>query len=129
MINNLTVKLLKCQVQEKKKKLKKEGKSTRVEEDDPEKLKHAVYVLTMKLFADLERKVTKKERNGLKLVIKKCNEFFQKRTQEQRDMEDRKRKREDEIEQEEKSKFEKEWLKNYEVTFNVIYVVIMYQIF
>lgn len=44
-------------------------------------------------------------------------------------MEDRKRKREDEIEQEEKSKFEKEWLKNYEVTFNVIYVVIMYQIF
>ncbi|XP_021964484.1 dnaJ homolog subfamily C member 8 [Folsomia candida] len=80
-------------VQEKKKKLKKEGKSTRVEEDDPEKLKHAVYVLTMKLFADLERK---------------------KRTQEQRDMEDRKRKREDEIEQEEKSKFEKEWLKNYE---------------
>lgn len=76
MINNLTVKLLKCQVQEKKKKLKKEGKSTRVEEDDPEKLKHAVYVLTMKLFADLERKVTKKERNGLKLVIKKCNEFF-----------------------------------------------------
>lgn len=82
-------------VQEKKKKLKKEGKSTRVDEDDPDNFKHAVQILTMKLFADLERK---------------------KRTQEQRDMEERKRKREEEIDQEEKAKLEKLWLKNYEVS-------------
>jgi len=80
-------------VQEKKKKLRKEGKPSRVDEDDPVKFKHAVYVLTMKLFADFERK---------------------KRTQEHRDMEKRKRKREEEIELEEKAKVEKEWQKNYE---------------
>jgi DnaJ family protein C protein 8 len=68
-----------------------------VDEDDPEKMKHAVYVLTMKLFADMERK---------------------KRTQEQRDMEERKRKREEEIDEAEKARLEKEWLKNYEVCFN-----------
>ena len=43
-------------IEEKKKKLKKEGKDTRIDEDDPEKYKQAVKVLTMKLFADLERK-------------------------------------------------------------------------
>jgi len=65
-----------------------------VDEDDPEKLKHAVYVLTMKLFADMERK---------------------RRAQETRDMEERKRKREEELEEAEKARLEKEWLKNYEV--------------
>lgn len=79
---------------EKKKKLKREGKKTTVEEDDQEKYKHALYVMTMKLFADMERK---------------------RRNQDQRDMEDRKRKREDEIDAEEKAKAEKEWQKNYEV--------------
>jgi DnaJ family protein C protein 8 len=80
-------------LQEKKKKLKKEGKDTRVEEDDPEKYKHAVYVMTMKLFADLERK---------------------RRKLEDRDQEERKRKREDEIAEEEKKKVDKEWQKNFE---------------
>merc|ERR1712071_735953 len=56
---------------EKRKKLKKEGKDTRLEEDDPLKYRRAVYVMTMKLFADMERK---------------------RRELEQRDMEERKRK-------------------------------------
>lgn len=59
------------------------------------KYKHAVYVMTMKLFADLERK---------------------KRELEQRDLEERKRKREKEIEEEEKANIEKEWQKNFEVS-------------
>lgn len=80
-------------IEEKRKKLKKAGKGSRVEEDDPVKYKHAVYVLTMKLFADLERK---------------------RRQAEERNMEERKRKREEEIEQEEKKKIDKEWQKNYE---------------
>lgn len=67
-----------------------------MDEDDPEKYKHALYVMTMKLFADMERK-----RQNL----------------EQRDMEDRKRKREEELDAEEKAKLEKEWQKNYEVNF------------
>lgn len=77
---------------EKRKKAKKEGKSG-IPEDDPETYKHAVYVLTMKLFADLERK--RRDLAG-------------------RDMEERKRKREQEIEEEEKAKAEKEWQKNFE---------------
>jgi len=82
------------QITEKKKKLKKEGKPTRIDEDDPVKYKHAIYVLTMKLFADMERK---------------------RREQGTKDMEERKRKREGEIETEEKTKIEKEWAKNFEV--------------
>ncbi|KAL0281586.1 UNVERIFIED_CONTAM: hypothetical protein PYX00_002525 [Menopon gallinae] len=78
---------------EKRKKLKKDGKSVTIDEDDPAKYKHAVYVMTMKLFADLERK---------------------KRDMEQRDMEERKRKREKEIEEEEQALREKEWQKNFE---------------
>jgi DnaJ family protein C protein 8 len=50
--------------------------------------------MTMKLFADMERK---------------------RRDLEQRDMEERKRKREQEIEEEEKATIEKEWQKNFEV--------------
>ncbi|XP_060527321.1 dnaJ homolog subfamily C member 8 [Cylas formicarius] len=77
---------------EKRKKAKKDGKST-IPEDDPEKYKHAVYVLTMKLFADLERK---------------------RRELADRDQEERKRKREQEIEEEENQKAQKEWQKNFE---------------
>lgn len=65
-----------------------------MDEDDPENYKHAVYVMTMKLFADMERK---------------------RRDLEQRDMEERKRKREQEIEEEQKATVEKEWQKNFEV--------------
>ena len=49
--------------------------------------------MTIKLFADMERK---------------------RRELEQRDMEERKRKRETEIEAEEKAKVDKEWQKNFE---------------
>uniref|UniRef100_T1GDC0 J domain-containing protein n=1 Tax=Megaselia scalaris TaxID=36166 RepID=T1GDC0_MEGSC len=81
-------------IAEKRKKLKKEGKTNeKIEEDDPEKYKHSCYVLVMKLFADMERK-----RQSL----------------EQRDMEERKRKREAEIDEEEKRKNAKEWQKNFE---------------
>ncbi|XP_050701543.1 dnaJ homolog subfamily C member 8-like [Eriocheir sinensis] len=79
--------------EERKKQLKKEGKDPRVDEDDPEKLKRAVYVQTMKLFADMERK---------------------RRQQEVRDQEERKRKRDQEIAEEEQKKAEKEWQKNFE---------------
>ncbi|EFX89214.1 dnaJ homolog subfamily C member 8-like [Daphnia pulex] len=80
-------------ISEKRKKLKKEGKDTRIDEDDPVKYRRAVYVMTIKLFADMERK---------------------RRELEQRDMEERKRKRETEIEAEEKAKVDKEWQKNFE---------------
>lgn len=80
-------------IEEKRKKQKKAGKGSKVEEDDPLKYKHAIYVLTMKLFADLERK---------------------RRQTEERNMEERKRKREEEIDEEEKKKTDKEWQKNYE---------------
>ncbi|KAB0800925.1 hypothetical protein PPYR_05279 [Photinus pyralis] len=77
---------------EKRKKARKEGKDS-VPEDDPEKYKHAVYVLTMKLFADMERK---------------------RRDLAAKDQEERKRKREQEIEDEENQKAQKEWQKNFE---------------
>ena len=59
------------------------------------KYKHAVYVMTMKLFAGIERK---------------------RRELEIRDTEERKRKREAEIEEEEAAKINKEWQKNFEVS-------------
>lgn len=77
---------------EKRKKARKEGKDG-IPEDDPEKYKHAVYVLTMKLFADMERK---------------------RRDLAAKDQEERKRKREQEIEDEENQKAQKEWQKNFE---------------
>ncbi|KPJ06034.1 DnaJ-like subfamily C member 8 [Papilio machaon] len=81
-------------IEQKRKKFKKDGRLAEgIPEDDPVKYKHAVYVMTMKLFADMERK-----RQHL----------------ETRDMEERKRKREAEIEQEEQMSFEKEWAKNFE---------------
>lgn len=81
-------------IEQKRKKLKKENRLIEtIPEDDPEKKKHAVYVMTMKLFADMERK-----RQHLEV----------------RDMEERKRKREAEIEQETQVSLEKEWAKNFE---------------
>ncbi|XP_061195926.1 dnaJ homolog subfamily C member 8-like [Saccostrea echinata] len=80
-------------IKAKRKQLKKEGKSTDVPEDDPEKKKHAVYVQTCKLFADLER--MRQER-------------------EMKDMHERKRKAEKDAEEEETKKRETEWKKNFE---------------
>ncbi|CAB3367001.1 Hypothetical predicted protein [Cloeon dipterum] len=78
-------------IEEKKKKFKKDGKE--YVELSPEEYKRQVYVLTMKLFADMERK---------------------RRDLEKRDMEERKRKREQEIDAEEKAKKDKEWQQNFE---------------
>ncbi|XP_058811927.1 dnaJ homolog subfamily C member 8 [Topomyia yanbarensis] len=80
-------------ISEKRKKLRKEGKSDFIPEDDPAKYKHAVYVMVMKLFADMERR-----RQQLDI----------------RDQEERKRKREQEIEEEEQRNYQKEWQKNFE---------------
>ncbi|MEE6484883.1 hypothetical protein FKM82_014090 [Ascaphus truei] len=80
-------------VKEKKKQLKKEGKSVIVEEDDSDVFKQAVYKQTMKLFAELE--IKRKER-------------------ETKEMHERKRQREEEIEVQEKAKRDREWQKNFE---------------
>ncbi|XP_060948707.1 dnaJ homolog subfamily C member 8 [Limanda limanda] len=82
-------------VKEKKKQLKKEGKSQDMEEDDHEMFKQAVYKQTMKLFAELE--IKRKERDA-------------------KDMHERKRAREEEIEAVEKTKRDREWQKNFEET-------------
>ena len=47
-------------MEDRRRRLKKEGKSYALDEDDPVKFKIAVNILTMKLFADLERKYVKK---------------------------------------------------------------------
>lgn len=81
------------QIAEKRRKIKKENRFETIPEDDPIKYKHAIYVMVMKLFADMERR-----RQQL----------------DQRDQEERKRKREAEIEEEERRKVDKEWQKNFE---------------
>ena len=43
------------QLKEKRKKAKKDTGKEDIDEDDPVKYKHACYVMTCKLFADLER--------------------------------------------------------------------------
>lgn len=81
-------------IADKKKKLRKDGKGDeKIPEDDPAEYKHRIYVMVMKLFADMERK---------------------KQQRETRDMEERKRKRESEIDEEERRKNDKEWQKNFE---------------
>lgn len=82
------------QLDEKRKKLKRDGKRDQIEEDlDPEKKKQTIRVMTMKLFADYERK---------------------RRAMDERAAEERKRKREQEIEEQERKKAHEEWTKNYE---------------
>lgn len=80
-------------VKQKRKQLKKEGKPTNVPEDDLDRYKHAVYVQTCKLFADLER--LRQER-------------------ETKDAHERKRKAEEEVEEAETRKIKAEWDKKYE---------------
>jgi len=80
-------------MEEKKKKLRKEGKPQIVEEDNPILFKKAVGILTMKLFADLERK---RQQNEDKIS------------------EDAKKKRERELEEEDKKEKIKEFEKNWE---------------
>ncbi|KAF2368643.1 DnaJ domain [Trinorchestia longiramus] len=80
-------------IEERRRQLKKEKKPPHVEEDDPEVLQRSIYVQTMKLFADMERK---------------------RRQLDQRAMEERKRQREQEIDEEETKKHHKEWQKNFD---------------
>ncbi|KAJ8314611.1 hypothetical protein KUTeg_006761 [Tegillarca granosa] len=82
-------------IKQKKKHLKKEGKPLDIPEDYPDKRKHAIYVQTCKLFADLER--MRQER-------------------EMKDMHERKRKAEEEEVEEEMKKQKAEWNKNFEET-------------
>jgi len=80
-------------MEDRRKQLRREKKEPQIEEDDPTKYKRSLYVQTMKLFADLERK---------------------RRQREDRDQETRKRQREEEIHEEENAKIQKEWQKNFE---------------
>lgn len=67
--------------------------STAIEEDDPDKYRHAIYVMTCKLFADIERlKVREREKQA----------------------EEKKRKAEEKELNEANSKKSKEWQSNYE---------------
>uniref|UniRef100_A0A2K6BNM2 Uncharacterized protein n=1 Tax=Macaca nemestrina TaxID=9545 RepID=A0A2K6BNM2_MACNE len=68
-------------VKKKKKQLNKEGKPTSLAEDDPELFKQAVYIQTMKLFA--EQEIKRKEREA-------------------KEMHERKRQREEDMEAQEK---------------------------
>lgn len=81
-------------VEEKRKRLRREGRrDVTLEEDDPAKFQQAVKVLTMKLFADYERK----RRSAL-----------------ERMQEEKKRKREEELTEEKDKREKDEWNKNYE---------------
>ncbi|XP_022106820.1 dnaJ homolog subfamily C member 8-like [Acanthaster planci] len=80
-------------LEEKRKKRKKEGLSTEIDEDDPEKFKETLYKTTVKLFADYE---------------------IRRRELAERDAVLRKREREEEIAAEEKAKKQKEWEKEWE---------------
>jgi DnaJ homolog subfamily C member 8 len=93
---------------EKRKKLKRETKDPKlqneikIDEDDPDKYRHAVYVMTCKLFADIERlKVRESEKK----------------------MEERKRKAEEKSTEESQNKIKKEWDENYEVNIFRIQII------
>lgn len=78
---------------EKRKKLRAENRKDRIEEDDPAKYKQAIRVMTMKLFAEYERK---------------------RRLLEDRAQEEVKRKREEELEEAKSKEIQQEWQKNFE---------------
>lgn len=89
-------------IEEKRRKLRAERSSSsssissshvRVEEDDPEKYRQAIRVMTMKLFAEYERK---------------------RRLAEDRAQEERKRKREEELDAERDREANQQWQKNFE---------------
>lgn len=83
----------KINMEEKRRRLKKEGKPYAIDEDDPIKFKLAVNILTMKLFADLERK---------------------RQMSEDKISEEAKKKREKELEEEERKNRIKEFETNWE---------------
>jgi len=83
----------KMNIEEKKRKLAKEKKPTIIDEDNPIFLKKAIGILTMKLFADLERK---------------------RMSQENKISEDAQKKRDMEVEAEEKRLMRETYAKNWE---------------
>ena len=80
-------------MEEKRRKLRREGKPQVIEEDNPVLYKKAIAILTMKLFADLERK---RQQNEDKIS------------------EDAKKKREKEIEEQDRKEMIKTFEKNWE---------------
>ncbi|KAI2798911.1 hypothetical protein RDWZM_006914 [Blomia tropicalis] len=79
---------------EKRRKLRLENrKDPKIDEDDPEKYKQSLRTMTMKLFAEYERK---------------------RRLLEDRAQEERKRKREEELEEVKAKEIQQEWQKNFE---------------
>ncbi|XP_065184430.1 dnaJ homolog subfamily C member 8-like [Sycon ciliatum] len=84
---------LKTEIQKKKKKLKKEGKDDRVEEDDPRVYEEAFHKRVMTLFADFQQR--RKEKAMM-------------------EMNERKRQRQKEIEEEEAKKAKVEYEKGWE---------------
>merc|ERR1712183_1100272 len=83
----------KMNIEEKKRKLAKEKKPTLIDEDNPIYLKKAIGILTMKLFADLERK---------------------RMAQENKISEDAQKKRDQEMEAEERRELRETYAKNWE---------------
>lgn len=78
---------------EKTHKKDKKEPEIKIEEDDPDKYRHSIYVMTCKLFADIERlKVREMEKKA----------------------EEKKRKANEKTNEESKSKIQKEWDQNYE---------------
>lgn len=100
--------------------MKKEGKSHElIPEDDPDKYKHAIYVMVMKVSMDMPFSLHLPHRKNTKFISMNFVQLFadmERRRQqlETRDQEERKRKREGEIEEEERQKAENEWEKNFE---------------
>lgn len=91
----LTINKLKSKMKFRSKKEEDEHDKSklRIDEDDPDKYRHAIYCMTCKLFADIERlKVREAEKQA----------------------EEKKRKAEDKVEEESKAKVQKEFDKNYE---------------
>jgi len=92
-LKNMEEKRKKLVRENKGKGLPSEGPHNKIDEDDPAKFKQSVHILTMKLFADLERR---------------------RRQLEQKVSDEAARKRESEIEAEERKNVEKEFAKNWE---------------
>lgn len=107
------------QISEKRKKLKKEGKSNEsIPEDDPDKYKHAIYVMVMKV-SNIDDPIPfyiVRVLNSYRFASLQLFADMERRRQQldTRDQEERKRKRETEIEEEERQKAENEWQKNFE---------------
>lgn len=99
--------------------MKKDGKPNEaIPEDEPDKYKHAVYVMVMKVCTKCLISV---DLNGLWMSLFFLHHLqlfadMERRRQqlETRDQEERKRKREGEIDDEERHKAETEWQKNFE---------------